>query len=73
MSDTQSRLEVILDNTIGILLVIFGSALILAFFVMWTWNYVIPSVFNLPKIGYWQAFTLYVLSGLLIKTITITR
>jgi hypothetical protein len=42
-------------------------ALIIAFPVMWCWNYVIPTIFGLSVITYWQAFCLYVLSGLLIK------
>jgi hypothetical protein len=42
-------------------------ALLLAFPVMWCWNYVIPAIFGLSVLNYWQAFCLYVLSGLLIK------
>jgi hypothetical protein len=49
---------------------LFFSGLLLAFHVMWLWNLVIPSIFNLPQIGYWQAFCLYCLCGLLFKSIT---
>lgn len=33
--------------------------------VMLLWNYVVPPVFHGPLIGYWQAFTLLVLSRIL--------
>jgi hypothetical protein len=52
---------------IGGACLIFLVALMLAFPVMWCWNYAIPAIFGLSVITYWQAFCLYVLSGLLIK------
>lgn len=73
MSKTQEKLSAILDNTIGVILGLFGSAIILAFLVMWSWNYTMPIVFHLERIDYWHAFWLYFLSGLLIKSITITK
>ena len=73
MNSTQERLSKILDNTIGIILGLFGSAIILSFFVMWSWNYVVPTIFHLERIDYWHAFVLYYLCGLLIKAITITK
>ena len=41
-------------------------AFIGAFFVELCWNYVIPYVFGLPTISYWQAFSLMVLFKLLL-------
>lgn len=53
---------------------LFGFALILAFPVMWCWNYVIPVITDLPRINYMQALTLYLLCGFLFKqTKTIER
>jgi hypothetical protein len=55
----------------GIVIVAFAllfSGLLLALPVMWLWNYTLPSIFQLPEIGYWQAFCLYYLCGLLFKT-----
>lgn len=57
----------------GVLIVVFSlffSGLIVAFPVMWLWNFTLPSIFHLPEIGYWQAFALYYLCGLLFKGIT---
>ena len=47
------------------LAVFFG--LLVAWPLMWAWNYVMPVVFSLPVVTYWQAFSLYVVSVLLIK------
>ena len=48
--------------------ILFGSSLIIAFPVEWLWNYLMPSLFNLKEIGYWQAFCLLLLSGFLFKS-----
>lgn len=42
-------------------------AIIGAFPVMWLWNYVMPAMFGLAKVNFWQALALIVLSGLLFK------
>ncbi len=47
---------------------LFGAALLFAFPVMWLWNYVCPELFALPLIGFWQAFALLLLCGLLFKS-----
>lgn len=47
--------------------VLFGWSLIMAFPVKWLWNYTLPTLFNFPVIGYWQAFCLLLLSGLLFR------
>lgn len=50
-----------------IVLVISAASLILAFPVKWCWNAVIPDVFRLPEIGYWEAFCLVYLTSVFIK------
>jgi|688.fasta_scaffold1033061_2 hypothetical protein len=66
----KSILE-ILGVFLGALLVVtialFGAGLLLAFPVMWLWNWVIVDIFQLPEIGYWQAFGLYTIFGILFK------
>lgn len=48
----------------GILLnVLFG--LIVAIFVQMLWNWICPTIFNLPILTYWQAWGLYVLVAFL--------
>lgn len=35
---------------------------------MWIWNNVMPDMFGLKPIGYWQMFGLYIMSNYLLKT-----
>lgn len=46
---------------------LFGWSLLIAFPVKWLWNYVMPTIFNLQMISYWQSFCILLLSGLLLK------
>jgi hypothetical protein len=41
--------------------------LLMAWLVEVCWNQLIPEIFHLPFISYWQAFGLYILCGLLFK------
>jgi hypothetical protein len=41
--------------------------LALGYIVMWLWNALMPSIFGLPLIGYWQAVGLFILAHLLFK------
>lgn len=49
---------------IGVIVII---AIIIALPTMWLWNYLMPVIFGLPEIGFWQALCLNILSGILIK------
>jgi len=42
--------------------------LIFGLIVMWLWNALMPGIFNLPSIGYWQAVGLFILAHLLFKS-----
>ena len=54
--DKYDVLEGILLFFIGI-----GFSIILTFPVMWLWNYLMPMIFGLPKLTFWQTFGLQVL------------
>lgn len=57
--------------TVGLAITI---GLLIAFPVMWLWNYVMPDLFGLPTIVFWQAFALYTLSSILFKdTATVSK
>ena len=43
--------------------------LIMGFPTMWLWNWLMPTIFGLTKIGFWQSVGLMFLSGLLIRLI----
>ena len=56
--DKYDVLEYILLFLIGI-----AFNIILTFPVMWLWNYLMPMIFDLPKLTFWQTFGLQVLVG----------
>lgn len=45
-----------------------GLAFLFAWVIMLLWNAVIPTVFGLPEITYWQSFGLKILTGLLFNS-----
>lgn len=56
---------------IGILILV---VMIMGYPLMLLWNWVMPSVFNLPQISFWQAVGLNLLSTILIKpTVKVTK
>ncbi len=42
--------------------------LLVAFPVMWLWNWLMPDLFHGPVIGYWQAYGIYLLCAILFKS-----
>jgi len=73
----KNNLEVVLENILinffTVVVSLFMSATLLSFLVMWLWNSTLPIVFGLKTIGYWEAFRLYYLAGLLIKSVNVVR
>jgi hypothetical protein len=54
---------------IGLLFVYIAAYAVLAALpVMWLWNWLMPYLFNLPTISFWQSFGLLVLCGALFKS-----
>ncbi|MBN2362611.1 hypothetical protein JXL83_00605 [candidate division WOR-3 bacterium] len=49
--------------------IVFGAliALLFGFFVKILWNWLMPELFSLPKISYWQGWGLVLLSHILFK------
>ncbi len=43
-------------------------ALVFGFLVKWLWNFLMPDLFGLKEITYWQAFTIVILSKLIFGT-----
>lgn len=50
---------------LAVLLVAFIIDLIFAAPLMWLWNALMPTIFGLTKISFWQAFGLEILAGIL--------
>jgi hypothetical protein len=59
-------------NTLGKILMVCGIgvalAIVLALPVMLLWNWLMPVIFGLTKISFWQALGLNLLSGFLFKS-----
>lgn len=55
----------VLAAIILVLLVAFAIDLIFAAPLMWLWNTLMPAIFGLGKITFWQAFGLELLVGIL--------
>jgi hypothetical protein len=48
----------------GIILVA-GILVLAGFVVMWLWNWLMPKIFGLPVIGFWEAWGMLILSHIL--------
>jgi hypothetical protein len=47
---------------------VFVASFLMAYPLMWAWNYVIPFVFGLPKINVIHSFCLMIVSSILLKS-----
>ena len=45
---------------------IVGLAILFGFVIMWLWNWLMPDLFGLPSLTYWQAVGLFILFKILI-------
>lgn len=61
----KSPIEIIGMIIFGIIAII-GLAILLGYVVMWLWNWLMPELFGLPVINYWQAVGLFILLKILI-------
>lgn len=50
--------------------ILFGLSLLFALPTMILWNWLMPSIFGITKIGFWQAWGINFLSGILFKSST---
>jgi hypothetical protein len=50
------------------IVMLFIIGFVFAWPLMWLWNYLMPVIFELPTITYWQSFWLFFLCGLLFKS-----
>jgi len=61
----MNDLFVIFFVILGAIALTFGLSLLLAFPIMWLWNWLAVDLFQLPMITFWQAFGLKFLIHLL--------
>ena len=60
-------------NVIVVLLATLLAAFIEGLFVMWLWNWLMPVIFGLGAITYWQGWGISFLCGLLFKGTTTVK
>lgn len=55
----------------GMIILLFVVLIILTFIysgiLMWAWNMIMPVLFGLPIISFWQALGIYIISNILFK------
>ena len=57
-----------MENLIKELFIYLINLFIGALIVMYSWNYLMPDLFNLDSVSYWQALVMLILTGTLFKT-----
>lgn len=53
---------------VGVIVIYAVLGLLIAFPVMWLWNWIVPDIFSLHTITYWQAYGLYLLCAILFQS-----
>ena len=43
-----------------------GLAILFGFIIMWLWNWLMPMLFGLPTLGFWEAAGVFILSKILL-------
>ena len=55
---------------LGVIFVLTLIVMLLALPTMWLWNWLMPEIFGLIEINFWQAWGMNALSGILFKDFT---
>jgi len=53
---------------LGVIMLVIIISILMTFPTMWLWNYLMPTIFGLIKISFWQALGINLLCGILFKT-----
>jgi len=64
----SKKVFAIIGMVLGGVVIAAVMALLLGFVVMWLWNWLMPAIFGLPTITFWQAWGLVVLAHILFKS-----
>ena len=63
----------IIETTLTAILIIAFAAVLLGYPLMWLWNWLMPSIFGLTEITFWQALGLNALATILFKPTVNTK
>jgi len=64
----MNKITEIIGTVLLVLFIVAVLAFILAFPTLWLWNWLMPAIFGLTKITFWQAVGINILSGILFKS-----
>ena len=67
LCNTKSIFHII-GMAVGGVIIAMAMALLFGLVVMWLWNWLMPAIFGLTTISFWQAWGLVVLSHILFKS-----
>lgn len=74
MNDSFGTVLAGIGLVVGVIVVAAGVGLLMAFPIMWCWNYVIPYLFALPTLTWGKAWCLGFLANVLVRsTLTTTK
>ena len=62
-----------IETVLAALLILVVVTAILGFPLMWLWNWLMPTIFGLPYITFWQALGLNILSTILFKSTSTSK
>jgi hypothetical protein len=65
--DFKTNKMEILVKILGVIGLVVVVAVLMALPTMWLWNWLMPVIFGLIKIGFWQALGLNLLAGILFQ------
>lgn len=72
MTDAMEVAGTMLAVVVVAMVIALGMGLVFAFPIMWIWNWLVPGLFGLSTITFWQAFWLKFLLALLIPTTNVS-
>ena len=63
--DEKSMIKVFIRTFFSILAMSIGFSILLTYPVMWLWNWLMPAIFGLKTLTFWQAFGLTMLANMI--------
>ena len=67
-AEIVGKIVLVVFAIVGVVALVAGLGLILAFPIKWTWNATMPYIFSLPTITWGKAWCIHFLTGCLIKS-----
>jgi hypothetical protein len=69
--DEKSMITVFIRTFLSILVMSIGFSILLTYPVMWLWNWLMPAIFGLKTLTFWQTFGLTMLSNMIFGKVNV--